>query len=194
MKFKKSDLKRIIAEELTRSSELRRFLSERGEIKPGTIKQNPQGSRYKYSAMADVYGTDPSHYTDPEDMLAYMQGNAPSQEMEVQLDKYGNELVPKLPIEDVDASGMFTAGDLSQRQVNAMFRKNTPVPGDMSAGAQQIRQTKGRAMGAAIGKLLAAQAACQKCDAPGMDQCVSDLEEAIQILTSINYGFNIEMP
>ena len=40
MKFKKSDLKRIIAEELTRSSELRRFLSERGEIKPGTIKQN----------------------------------------------------------------------------------------------------------------------------------------------------------
>jgi len=193
MKFKKSDLKRIIAEELTRSSELRRFLSERGEIKPETIKQNPKGSRYKYSAKADVYGTDPSHYTDPEDMLAYLQGDSPSQEMEVQLDKYGNELVPKLPIEDIESSGMFTAGDLSQRQVNAMFRKNTPVPGDMSAGAQQIRQTKGRAMGAAIGKLMAAQAACQECDAPGMEQCSNDIDEAIQIIMQMNLGFNIEM-
>ena len=201
MKFKKSDLKRIIAEELSRSSELRRFLSERGEIKPGTVRPNPNydkkakkgGRNYPFIADADVYGTDASHYSDPSDMVKFMTGDAPGQEMTIPLDKYQGKLVPKLAIEDIEDSEMFSAGELTQRQINTMFNKQTPPPEDQSAMANAIRQTKGRQMGKALGKLMAAQAACEGCDAEGMDQCAADIEEAIQTILAIQLGFEIQM-
>lgn len=201
MKFKKSDLKRIIAEELSRSSELRRFLSERGEIKPGTVRANPNydkkqpkgGRNYPFIADADVYGTDASHYSKGDDMVEFITGDAPGKEMTIPLDQYQGKFVPKLAIEDIEDSGMFSAGNLTQRQINTMFNKNTPAPEDQSAMANAIRDTKGRRLGQAIQKLLAAQAACDACDAEGMDQCSADIEAAIQIIMQMNLGFDITM-
>lgn len=191
MKFKKSQLKKIIAEELSKSAALKTFLRERGEIDPTTLKKNPKGSKQPYSAMATVYGTELDHYIDSEDRQAFARGEAPGRQQEIQIGYDGKKkaLAPKLSLDYDDE--MFNRGDLTDRQINAMFNRNTPAPspGELSSDVTARAPTKRAMFMDAMGSLQIALAMCENCEAEGMDECAAEIQNAMDILAGLRTGF-----
>ena len=178
MKFKKSQLKRIIAEELSKSNAMKNILSERAKFKPGAnVEKIKVDGKTKYVVRdTEVYGTEDEHYADPANI-----GQPVVTDLEG--DMYQGEFVPKL--RNIDDLEMFDRGDLSDRQINAMMRKNSNQ--DVLTLPQGRSQTSKRArLNSALEDLLEAQSLAEQAGEEAISQKIDD---AISTLNSLGLKF-----
>ena len=178
MKFKKSQLKRIIAEELSKSNAMKNILSERAKFKPGQkVEKIKSGGKTKHIVRgAEVYGTEPEHYANPANIGQPVV-------TDVEGDMYQGEFVPKL--RNIGNLPMFDRGDLTDRQINAMMRKNSNQ--DILELPQGRSQTSKRArLNSALEDLLEAQSLAEQAGEEAISQKIDD---AISMLNSLGLKF-----